>query len=33
MEAAIAAANASLRTRGIRLAIEQRRSALCLPGT
>jgi integrase len=33
MDAAIAAANASLRTRGIRLAIEQRRSALCLRGT
>lgn len=33
MEAAIAATNASLRARGIRLAIEQRRSSLCLRGT
>lgn len=33
LDAQIAAANASLRSRGIRLAIEQRRSALCLRGT
>lgn len=33
LDAVIAATNASLRTRGIRLAIEQRRSALCLRGT
>jgi integrase len=33
LDAAIAATNASLRTRGIRLAIEQRRSSLCLRGT